>query len=103
MTTPKPLTMGEPEELADGVGELNLNPTPAPAGFWKPWGEVEEKAPAEMKNPRLVRGVLCLRIDCAGDSEGMLKIHRNAVENLQKFLTSCGVSTTLVLEFLLSH
>eukprot|EP00808_Paulinella_micropora_P027252 g83423.t1 len=47
--------MGEPEELADGVGELNLNPTPAPAGFWKPWGELEEKEPSEMKNPRLVR------------------------------------------------
>eukprot|EP00808_Paulinella_micropora_P024210 g41163.t1 len=47
--------MGEPEELVEGVGEINLNPAPAPAGFWKPWGEVEEKAPTEMKNPKLVR------------------------------------------------
>eukprot|EP00808_Paulinella_micropora_P007133 g28958.t1 len=45
--------MGEPEELVEGVSEINLNP--APAGFWKPWGEIEEKAPAEMKNPKLVR------------------------------------------------
>eukprot|EP00808_Paulinella_micropora_P023406 g74156.t1 len=39
-------------------------------------------------------GVLCSCIDCAGDSEGRLKIHRNDDENLQNFLTSCGVSTT---------
>eukprot|EP00808_Paulinella_micropora_P010536 g73919.t1 len=43
--------MGEPEELVEGVGEINL----AGGGFWKTWGEVEEKAPTEMKNPRLVR------------------------------------------------
>eukprot|EP00808_Paulinella_micropora_P000249 g27392.t1 len=48
--------MGEPEELVEGVGEINLNP--ATAGFWKPWDEVEEKEPSEMKNPRLVRGVI---------------------------------------------
>eukprot|EP00808_Paulinella_micropora_P010880 g51747.t1 len=59
--------MGEPEELADGVGELNLNPTPAPAGFWKPWGELEEKEPSEMKNPRLVRAlaVVLFGVFCA--------------------------------------
>eukprot|EP00808_Paulinella_micropora_P025149 g3157.t1 len=45
--------MGEPEELVEGVGEINL----AGGGFWKTWGEVEEKAPTEMKNPRLVRAV----------------------------------------------
>eukprot|EP00808_Paulinella_micropora_P012773 g80862.t1 len=57
--------MGEPEELVEGVGEINLNP--ATAGFWKPWGEVEEKAPAEMKNPRLVRApaVVLFRVFCA--------------------------------------
>eukprot|EP00808_Paulinella_micropora_P006900 g34821.t1 len=45
------LTMGEPNEIAEGVGAINL----AGGGFWKTWGEVEEKAPTEMKNPRLVR------------------------------------------------
>eukprot|EP00808_Paulinella_micropora_P000945 g73590.t1 len=43
--------MGEPNEIAEGVGAINL----AGGGFWKTWGEVEEKAPTEMKNPRLVR------------------------------------------------
>eukprot|EP00808_Paulinella_micropora_P018744 g60671.t1 len=43
--------MGEPNEVADQLGEINLA-----GGFWKPWEDVEVKAPAEMKNPRLVRG-----------------------------------------------
>eukprot|EP00808_Paulinella_micropora_P013588 g83003.t1 len=43
--------MGEPNEIAEGVGAINL----AGGGFWKTWGEVEEKAPTENKNPRLVR------------------------------------------------
>eukprot|EP00808_Paulinella_micropora_P009226 g16101.t1 len=38
---------------------MNIAPTTAPAGFWKPWGEIEEKAPAEMKNPKLVRESVC--------------------------------------------
>eukprot|EP00808_Paulinella_micropora_P015927 g80319.t1 len=43
--------MGEPNQLADQLGEVDLA-----GGFWKPWGDVETKAPPEMKNPRLVRG-----------------------------------------------
>eukprot|EP00808_Paulinella_micropora_P001243 g27163.t1 len=43
--------MGEPNEVAEGVGAINL----AGGGFWKPWAEVEENAPEDMKNPRLVR------------------------------------------------
>eukprot|EP00808_Paulinella_micropora_P011417 g29100.t1 len=50
--------MGEPNEIAEGVGAINL----AGGGFWKTWGEVEEKAPTEMKNPRLVRFSAMLRL-----------------------------------------
>eukprot|EP00808_Paulinella_micropora_P021141 g41522.t1 len=41
--------MGDPNELADGVGGINL------AGFWKPWNEVEKKAPGENKDAYFVR------------------------------------------------
>eukprot|EP00808_Paulinella_micropora_P029733 g55173.t1 len=63
--------MGEPNQLAEQLGELNIG------GFWKTWGDVEGKAPPEMKNPRfLVRHLeakhfhdtLCkqlLRAECA--------------------------------------
>eukprot|EP00808_Paulinella_micropora_P022760 g33376.t1 len=37
--------MGEPNEVADQLGEINL----AGGGFWKPWAEVEKKAPADQK------------------------------------------------------
>eukprot|EP00808_Paulinella_micropora_P016537 g55786.t1 len=54
--------MGEPNEVADQLGEINL----AGGGFWKPWGELEIEASAEIKNPKLVRiidwvlfGVFC--------------------------------------------
>eukprot|EP00808_Paulinella_micropora_P026504 g45913.t1 len=30
-------TMGELNEVADQLGEMNIAPTPAPAGFWKTW------------------------------------------------------------------
>eukprot|EP00808_Paulinella_micropora_P005402 g38452.t1 len=64
--------MGEPEELVEGVSEINLNP--APAGFWKPWGEIEEKAPAEMKNPKLVRAPI-------GEKQVVAKVERIISEN----------------------
>eukprot|EP00808_Paulinella_micropora_P029877 g25853.t1 len=54
--------MGEPNEIAEGVGAINL----AGGGFWKTWGEVEEKAPTEMKNPRLVRKFLCREVSLIG-------------------------------------
>eukprot|EP00808_Paulinella_micropora_P022759 g33375.t1 len=31
------MAMGEPNEVADQLGEMNIAPTPAPAGFWKTW------------------------------------------------------------------
>eukprot|EP00808_Paulinella_micropora_P022875 g16136.t1 len=49
--------MGEPNQLAERVGNINLNPATAaaPAGFWKSWAVVEKKAPADMKHPCFVR------------------------------------------------
>eukprot|EP00808_Paulinella_micropora_P011598 g33934.t1 len=53
---------------------MNINP--APAGFWKPWGEVEEKEPSEMKNPRLVRRVHLTGIKWGADkSLGAVQKH----------------------------
>eukprot|EP00808_Paulinella_micropora_P030797 g23298.t1 len=67
MTTPNPLVsssrnpthdtekmaMGEPNEVADQLGEMNIAPTPAPAGFWKTWErgikQMKEKHPHEHK------------------------------------------------------
>eukprot|EP00808_Paulinella_micropora_P002215 g27232.t1 len=66
--------MGEPEELVEGVGEINL----AGGGFWKTWSEVEEKAPTEMKNPRLVR----FRVI------NYLFAHKSAVEKVAKAMIS---------------
>eukprot|EP00808_Paulinella_micropora_P027217 g52185.t1 len=68
--------MGEPEELVEGVGEINLNP--APAGFWKPWGEIEEKAPAEMKNPKLVRTLHCVCV--CGDF--LARMYRETIKHI---------------------
>eukprot|EP00808_Paulinella_micropora_P018976 g36844.t1 len=43
--------MGEPNEVADQLGEVHL------AGFWKPWAEVEKKAPTdqEYKDAQFIR------------------------------------------------
>eukprot|EP00808_Paulinella_micropora_P012217 g15979.t1 len=50
---PKFPNMGEPNEVADQLGEINI----AGGGFWKPWGELEPEASAEFKNPKIVRTV----------------------------------------------
>eukprot|EP00808_Paulinella_micropora_P005598 g29298.t1 len=42
--------MGEPNELSDQLGEVNLA-----GGFWKTWDAVEKKAPAENKDAQFVR------------------------------------------------
>eukprot|EP00808_Paulinella_micropora_P009684 g31709.t1 len=42
--------MGEPNEVADQLGEINLA-----EGFWKSWGELETEASAEIKNPKLLK------------------------------------------------
>eukprot|EP00808_Paulinella_micropora_P004907 g49357.t1 len=82
--------MGEPNQVAEQLGELNIAPAPQGANsFWKTWTEVEKKAPNEMKNAQFVRVsvsfarlvacnlgrvrdwvLLAFCIDCAGDSEG---------------------------------
>eukprot|EP00808_Paulinella_micropora_P014872 g3614.t1 len=55
--------MGEPNEIAEGVGAINL----AGGGFWKPWARVEKKVPTETKDAKLIRvstGIRSLILIC---------------------------------------